>query len=151
MPPGLEYLYWCPNGTETPLTPWLAMIWATTYALGAETLALGFGILVWRSRQVMLRSAPVSLSLVTGCALAATAVALWLAHVHQGVCMIPLPAHITPDVQAQWRQLYGSLLAQAQTSLEVGLGVVGCLFIIGTTLTVRTLLTLRHGRPIVVA
>lgn len=148
MPPGLIDMYVCPNGFETPLTPWMAFIWASVYALGAETVLLGLGILVWRRMQLMLRSAPVSLLLVTGCALAATAVALWLSHVHQNLCsVIPLPAHITPDVVALHHRLYGPLLAQAQTSLEIGIGVLACLFIIGTILIARTFLTFWRRRP----
>ncbi|MGH2505143.1 MAG: hypothetical protein ACRDID_21750 [Ktedonobacterales bacterium] len=139
MPPGLASE--CPNGIETPFTPWLPLVWIAVYILCADLFAPGLGILILRGRSAIPRRAPVSLLFVTGCALGAAAVGVWLTFLNQRFCLMapPLVGHITPNVKADAERISAPLLAQANSDLHIGLPILALLLAVGTILAAMTL------------
>lgn len=138
MPPGLASE--CPNGIETPFTPWLPMVWIAVYILCADVFAPGLGILILRGRTVVARRAPVALLIITGCALGAAAIGVWLTYRNQRFCLAaPLFGHITPNVQAEAERVAAPLLAQANSDLHIGLPILVVLLALGTILAALTL------------
>lgn len=136
MPPG--FAHQCPYGLELPIpvTPWVVGLWVVVYALWAETMLLGLGLLVLQLRRNVPRGAAISLLLVTACAAGAIAVAFWMTnHNIQSCSALPLPVHVTLPLLMRARRLQSEFLMQARITL----GVQAALAVLGTALTVVTL------------
>lgn len=136
LPPG--FVTQCPDGLGflLPVSPWITALWVIVYALGAETVLLGLGLLVLWLRRTLSQSAAVSLLLVVGCAGGALAVAVWMTNRDIQSCFdTPFSPHFTPAIGAQIERLYEKLLTQA----HIAFGAVAALFALATALTVVTL------------
>ncbi len=131
MPPG--YVNPCPDLT-LPLTQWVLVTWVAAYVLCAETLALGLGLLVFQLRRTIPRGVAASMLVVTGCALTAIALGLWMIRRNAQFCGIA--PHYTPEYGAQ----VARALALAVVQAHIALGVLAALFVLGTALTIVTLI-----------
>ncbi len=141
MPPG--FATQCPYGLElpVPITPWIMALWIAVYALWAETVLLGLGLLALRLRGTAGRGAAVSLLLVAACAGGALAVAWWMTNRNIQACFaIPFAPHPTLAQDLQAQRLYAELLMQTQ----IALGALAVTVVLATALTVMTLV--RGGR-----
>lgn len=130
----------CEYDLATPFTAWLPLAWMGVYILCTETFMLGLNILILRGRSVIARRAPVSLLIVTGCALSAAAVARWLTYLNQRFCLaVPIVPHLSPELKAQLDRIYVPLHTQAVVDLRIGLSILAVLATLGTILAALTM------------
>ncbi len=122
----------CPDLT-LPLTTWVSVVWVATYALYAETLLLGLGLLLFRLRRTIPRGAASSMLVATGCTLAATAASVWMTNRNMQFCGIA--PHYTPEYVARVTRAVGEAVAQA----HIALGGAAAACVIVTVLTAATL------------
>lgn len=134
MPPG--YVNPCPQWVVSPLMPWLTIAWISVYVLGAETVLLGLGLIMFRLQRFNPHQALVSTLLVIGCAAGAIAVALWITGRNAQSCSnaANIHAHVTAATHAQLEREYGDLLTQA----HIALAILAAMFVLATTLIALT-------------
>src|SRR5579859_4594359 len=135
------YTYPCPAGYYLPLTSWATVAWVGASALWVEAALLALGLLGFPQQRSILRGALAPLFVVIGCALIASAVAVWMGYRNTQLCFYT-NVHYTPALGAQWERANATAIAQANIALAIDVA----LFLIGTFLTARILVLGWRGR-----
>lgn len=110
-------------------------MWIGTLVLWGEVALLLLGVVGFRLRRFISRSAVVSAIAVVGCALIASAATIVTAQYNTQLCFYS-DAHYTPELGADWTHA----VAEATTQANVTLGITGALLLIATILTARVLI-----------
>lgn len=134
MPPGYPgYIYSCPTGFTSLLTPWVAVIGSLAYTLWIESALLAVGMLWFRRRMTLPFGSLFSIGAVAIAALVASIADDQIAQRDTITCQFAFYTHY------DFKRASEILSAQqmAMTQADVALWIAAGLFLIGTFLTAR--------------